>query len=199
VQPVRHFGALGGSEQIIDPAMTGQSFATPTDDQLSWRDASPPPGRLPVHLVAFVQHGVAPILGVRGIDGRPLVGSGVACRVREASVVRLFLDCARNAPLLEAVGAGSAVAATFSRARDHRSIQLKAASARLCAPEPEDLPEIARQCAILSEELVDLGYTRAQALAYTAFDAEGLAVVEFRPDRVFTQTPGPGAGAELRR
>jgi len=179
--------------------MNQHGYATPTDDQQSWRDASPAPGRLPLHLVAFVQGGVAPILGVRAIDGRPLVGSGVGCRVRQATVVRLFVDCARNGPLLEAVEAGSAVAATFSRARDHRSIQLKAPSARLREPEPEDLPEIARQCAILSDELVALGYTRAQALAYTAFDPAGLAVVEFRPDRVFTQTPGPGAGAELRR
>lgn len=179
--------------------MTAHSYATPTDDQISWREACPAPGRLPVHLVAFVQGGVAPILGVRGTDGRPLVGSCVACRVREASLVRVFLDCARHAPLLEAIGAGSAVAVTFSSARDHRSIQMKAASAQLRDPEPEDLPEITRQCTILASELVDLGYTRMQAISYTGFDPAGLAVVEFRPDRVFTQTPGPGAGAELRR
>ncbi|ADZ71009.1 hypothetical protein SL003B_2585 [Polymorphum gilvum SL003B-26A1] len=149
--------------------------------------------------MAFVQSGVAPILGVKGIDDRPLVGSGVACRVREMSVVRLFLDCARNAPLLAAVEAGSAVAATFSSARDHRSIQIKAASARLDSPESEDLSEIARQCAILRHELVTLSYTPGQARDYTAYDPGGLAVVEFRPERVFTQTPGPGAGAELRR
>ncbi len=179
--------------------MTQQGHATPADDQLKWRDANFAAGRLPVHLVAFVQAGVAPILGVRGMNGRPLVGSGVACRVREMSLVRLFADCARNAMLLEAIEAGSAVAATFSRARDHRSIQLKASSARLREPEAEDLPEIARQCAALADELINLGYTRAQALAYTAFDPDGLAVVEFRPKRIFTQTPGPGAGAELLR
>lgn len=179
--------------------MTAQGYATPTDDQATWRDASPPPGRLPLHMVAFLQGGVAPILGVRGVDGRPLVGSAAACRVREAMVVRLFLDRARNAPLLLAVRAGSAIAATFSSARDHRSIQLKAPSALVGDPEPEDLPEITRQCVILSDELMDLGYTRAQALAYVAFDPACLAVVEFQPDRVFTQTPGPGAGAELRR
>lgn len=194
------FGAVDQLKKGPAPAfMTQHGYATPTDDMNSWRGASPAPGQLPLHLVAFVQGGVAPILGVRGTDGRPLVGSGVACSVREAIVVRLFVASARNAPLLEAVKAGSAVAATFSRARDHRSIQLKAPSARLYDPEPEDLPEISRQCAILSDELVELGYTRAQALAYTAFDPVALAVVEFRPDRVFTQTPGPGAGAELRR
>lgn len=92
-----------------------------------------------------------------------------------------------------------AIAATFSRARDHRSIQLKAASAVQREAESADLPEIARQSTILRDELVALGYTRAQAIAYTAFDPSDLAVVEFTPERVFTQTPGPGAGAELRR
>jgi hypothetical protein len=150
-------------------------------------------------LVAFLQGGVAPIMGVRGADGRPLVGSAVACRVEGMRVVRVFLDRGRNAALVEAVALGSAVAATFSRARDHRSIQLKAHSAALREPESADLPEIARQCTILRDELVDLGYTRPQAAAYTAFDATALSVVEFVPERIFTQTPGPGAGAELLR
>ncbi|NKX44638.1 hypothetical protein [Roseicyclus persicicus] len=179
--------------------MAGPTYATPTGDQAAWRDASPKPGCLPIDLVAFVQGGVAPILGVRTPDGRPLVGSAVACRVREMRVLRVFVERRRHEALLGAVAAGSAIAATFSRARDHRSIQVKAPAAQLGDPSPDDLPEIARQCGLLLDELLELGYTRPQAIAYTAFDPDGLAVVEFIPERAFTQTPGPGAGAELRR
>lgn len=179
--------------------MSGPTYATPTGDHAAWREARSAPGCLPMDIVAFLQGGVAPILGVRSVDGRPLVGSAAACRVQETRIVRVFLDRGRNAALLKAVATGSAVAATFSRARDHRSIQLKATSAVLREAESADLPEIARQCTILRDELVALGYTRAQAIAYTAFDPSDLAVVEFTPERVFTQTPGPGAGAELRR
>lgn len=179
--------------------MSGPNYATPTGDQAAWREARSAPGCLPMDIVAFVQGGVAPFLGVRSVEGRPLVGSATACRVEAMRVVRVFLDRGRNAALLEAVATASAIAATFSRARDHRSIQLKAPSAVLREAESADLPEIARQCTILREELEALGYTRAQAIAYTAFDPFDLAAVEFTPERVFTQTPGPGAGAELRR
>lgn len=179
--------------------MSSQSYATPTADLDAFRKAESAAGILPPDLVAFLQGGVAPILGVRTADGRPLVGSATACRIREARLVQVFLDRHRNAPLLDAIRAGSAIAATFSRARDHRSIQLKAPSARLRDMDSADLPEIARQCTILRDELIDLGYTRPQAAAYSGFDPAALAVVEFLPQRVFTQTPGPGAGAELRR
>lgn len=179
--------------------MAGHNYATPSGDQAAWRDARPEPGCLPLDLVAFVQSGVAAILGVRSLDGRPLVGSATACRVQEMRVLRVYVDKNRNGPLLEAVDRGSAVAATFSSARDHKSIQVKAARAQLHEAEGADLCEIARQCAILRDELVELGYTRPQANAYTDFDATALAVVTFVPERVFTQTPGPGAGAELLR
>lgn len=178
--------------------MERQSYATPTDDQMAWRDARPGQGLLPAHLVAFVQCGVDTILGARREDGRPIVGAGVGCRVLDAGVVRVFVPSSHNADLLAAFRSGSAVAATFSRARDHRSIQLKAAGAQVQDAQPDDYCEIARQCALATDDLVELGYTRAQAGAYYAYAPSDLAVVAFRPDRVFTQTPGPGAGAELK-
>ena len=179
--------------------MPDQSYATPTDDQMAWRDASAEPGTLPTHLVAFLQCGVDPILGARRADGRPLVGAGVGCRVADKNIVRVFVPFRQNTELLEALRSGSAVAATFSRARDHRSIQLKATTAGVDEPHPDDLCEIARQCAIATDELVKLGYTRIQATSHHAYEPGDLKVVSFRPERVFTQTPGPGAGAELKR
>jgi hypothetical protein len=114
-------------------------------------------------------------------------------------MVRVFVPLSPNMNLLEALRQGSAVAATFSRARDPRSIQLKAMTAGVDEPLPDDLCEIARQCAIATDELVKLGYTRIQAASHHAYEPGDLKVVSFRPERVFTQTPGPGAGAELKR
>lgn len=179
--------------------MAGQSYATPTDDQKAWRDAAPASGQLPAHLVAFLQGGVAATLGARTAEARPIVGAGIACRVSSMSLVRVLVPRRPNAGLLEAIRGGSAIAATFSRARDHRSIQLKAAAAVIMDPLADDMCEAARQCAIFADELVELGYTRPQARAYVAYDPADLVSVEFRPDRIFTQTPGPGAGAELPR
>lgn len=179
--------------------MATLAYATPTDDQVAWRDAAPADGRLPPHLVAFLQGGVAVTLGARGIDGRPVLGAGVACRVGGMVDVRVLLPESLNAGLIAAVRTGSAVAATFSRARDHRSIQLKASRAVVRAAAEDDASEAARQGALLADELVELGYTRGQAEAYAYCGASDLVSLEFRPDRIYTQTPGPGAGAELQR
>ena len=178
--------------------MASTSYATPTDDQIAWREA----GRtdlLPAHLVAFLQGGVAVTLGARSAGGRPVVGEGVGCRVEGMVDVRVLLSRATNAAFIEAVERGSAVAATFSRARDHRSIQLKAMRARIRETAPDDFIEAERQCALLADELVELGYMPLQAKAYAHCGTSDLVSLEFRPERVFTQTPGPGAGAELPR
>lgn len=179
--------------------MTKSSYATPTDDQIAWRDAGCTSAILPAHIVAFVQSGVTATLGVRGPDGRPIVGVGVACRVRDMIDVRVLLSRNMNASLIGAVQQGSAVSATFTSARDHRSIQLKTHRADIREILPDDPSEAARQSAILAEELIELGYTRIQADAYAFRETTDLVSLEFRADRVFTQTPGPGAGAELPR
>lgn len=178
--------------------MSHTAYATPTDDQVSWREADHT-HLLPAHIVAFLQGGVSVTLGGRSATGRPVIGVGVACRVRDMSEVRVLFSRSVNLPLMEAFKNGSAVAATFSRARDHRSIQLKAARACIADTEPSDHSEAARQSAILAEELMELGYTRLQAEAYAFCHAADLGAVTFRPERVFTQTPGPGAGAELHK
>lgn len=180
------------------PKMAIPSYATPTDDLIAWRDA----GRtdvLPAHLVAFLQGGVAVTLGARSNSGRPIVGAGVACRVAAITGVRVLLSPSANSDFIEAVKNGSAVAVTFSRARDHRSIQLKVMHANICDAAPDDFIEAERQCALLADELVELGYTRLQANAYAHCGTSDLVSLEFTPERMFTQTPGPGAGAELKK
>lgn len=178
--------------------MSTPAYATPTDDQISWREADHS-SLLQPHLVAFLQGGVTVSLGARAAGGRPVIGVGVACRVTGSDELRVLVSREANRPLLEAVAAGSALAATFSRARDHRSIQIKTSFASIQDIESGDPSEAARQSALLADDLMELGYSRLQAEAYAFRGAADLVALAFRPERVFTQTPGPGAGAELRR
>lgn len=113
--------------------------------------------------------------------------------------VRVLMSQSANASLIEAVMNGSAVAATFSRPRDHRSIQLKASGASIRSMASDDLCEANRQTALLADDLVELGCRRIQAEAHAFCGTTDLVSLEFRPERLFTQTPGPGAGAELPR
>lgn len=178
--------------------MSTPSYATPMDDQISWREADHS-SLLPPHLVAFLQAGVSVTLGARTAAGRPVIGIGVACRVRGTEELSVLVPRETNRPLLEAVAAGSALAATFSSARDHRSIQIKTSVAQIEDIDSGDPSEAARQSALLADNLMELGYSRLQAEAYAFCGAADLVALDFRPERVFTQTPGPGAGAELRR
>ena len=179
--------------------MPVSDHTSPSQDLAAWQASRAESGILTADLVALIQGGVAVSMGVRSTDGRPLVGSGVAARIERSGTVRALISETRNRALLDALAAGSPIAATFSRARDHRSIQVKAPRAQIAALRPGDLCEVARQCAVLADELVELGYTRPQAEAYHAHDPDDLVSVEFLPERVFTQTPGPGAGTEMSR
>lgn len=191
-------GAINSPRSSDSPNMSTKTYATPIDDQISWREADHAK-LLPAHIVAFLQGGVTATLGARSLRGRPVIGVGIACRVNDMADVRVLLPKHVNLPLLEAVAGGSAIAATFSRARDHRSIQLKASRACIGEATSADHNEASRQRAILADELIELGYTRVQADAYAFCGATDLVSLEFRPERVFSQTPGPGAGAELQK
>ncbi len=148
-------------------------------------------------LAAFCESGVSIIVGARAADGWPRAGMALAARVEAGGGVRLVLREPANRALLAAVGRGAGLAATFSRPRDHRSIQLKAAGGRVGPSGPEDAAEAARQAGILCEALQSVGYRAAFARLYCAFRPDELAAIAFRPEAAFVQTPGPGAGSAL--
>jgi len=152
---------------------------------------------LTAELADFLQSGVSIILGAVGSDGRPVAAVGLACRVDREGVVRVVVRQPATAPVLAAVTAGSAIAATFSRPATHRSIQLKAAEARIVAMVKDDNASAAAQSSTFRQELIGVDHDEVFASLFVAHDPAELLVLTFRPERAFVQTPGPGAGAEL--
>jgi hypothetical protein len=149
-------------------------------------------------LAAVAQNGAAISIASCTRDGHPIVGFGVGCSISSDGTVRVLLSRASNARLLEAILAGGAVAVTFTSARDHTSFQVKASRAVHSESCPDDRPEIERQATLLREGLVELGFSPDQATGYTAYDLDQLGSIVLRPERVFSQTPGPGAGTEIK-
>jgi hypothetical protein len=49
----------------------------------------------------------------------------------------------------------------------------------------------------MRDELIGGGYSPAFSAAYVAHEPKEIVAVELSPDRIFVQTPGPGAGSEL--
>lgn len=158
---------------------------------------SPSAPTLPAELRVLAQGGCGVAVASCGAGGAPVLGLGVGCRLGRDGIVRILLPRKPNAALLDALDRGAPVAVTFTATRDHSSFQIKAATARLCPACSDDLPEMDRQTALFQDGLVEIGYSRVQAEGYSAHDPEDLVALELRPERVFTQTPGPGAGTEL--
>ena len=148
-------------------------------------------------LAAFMQSGIAVDLATVASGLHPIAGLALACRIDPTGTVGVLLCKPANLALLEAIAQGGPVAVTFTRPRDHRSIQIKAKSARITSVRADDPPEVARQCAGLRDELIGAGYSPAFSAAYVAYEPKEVVAVELSPDRIFVQTPGPGAGSEL--
>lgn len=181
---------------------SGPVPATPAGDLAAWERQRPVEGAAPLltpDLVALAQSGVNVSLGTLGPEGRPLSGLAVGCRVRPGGTLRILLSRVANAAFLAALREGRPVAATFTAAPDHRAFQAKAESATIHPVGSDDLPEMDRQCALLRDGLVEIGFSPELAQGFAGFDPDSLIAIELVPARVFTQTPGPGAGAELAR
>ncbi|MCF1709337.1 hypothetical protein L0V05_10955 [Tabrizicola sp. J26] len=179
---------------------TYQSPASPQDEaRLRQRSAHAfgPENPLTEELVTFLQSGISILIGTVEPNGVPLPRLAHGCRVTDIGTVRVILCRRAAARTIEAIDAGQPVAATFSRPEDHRSIQLKARSARVVSVEQEDVKATARQSGHFADVLAEFIFAREFAEAYVGYWPELLGVIEFTPDQAFVQTPGPGAGAAL--
>lgn len=154
-------------------------------------------GLLTEEIVEFCQSGVSVVLAARLSDGRPIAGLALACRIDPDGNIFIFLRKPANGALMAALDAGSAIAATFSEPRTHRSIQIKGTSARLVEPMPGDRELIARQCRIFYDELVNANYPVRFSSYYCAYSDRETGALTFVPKSAFVQTPGPGAGSLL--
>ncbi|TCD16135.1 hypothetical protein [Oricola cellulosilytica] len=177
---------------------THERPATPEEDIARYREGKTTlRGVLTTDLIELAQAGASIILGCRSSDGYPVAGNGLACRVDQAGKIRVLFGRAGNEPLLSALEAGSGIAVTFGRVRDHRGFQVKARSAAIRPAGPDDTPEIARQLAVFCGELVDIGYAPPIAEGLTAWEPDDVLAMEFFPVSAYVQTPGPGAGSPL--
>lgn len=154
-------------------------------------------GVLTQELAEFCQSGVSIVIAASTADGLPIAGVARACRITPGGRMRILLSARANMALLGALARGSAFAATFSAPRNHRSIQIKALSARQVDPTVGELDEVERQVRTFTSELVFVSYTPRFAGAYTGYSLDDIVAIEFSPHEAFVQTPGPGAGEHL--
>ncbi|GAB4363189.1 MAG: hypothetical protein Kow0026_27550 [Oricola sp.] len=168
------------------------------DIDLAARRAVAAEGVLTPELEAFCQGGVSVVLAASLRGEPPVAGIGYGCRVLPGGRMRILLQRAANAPLLDLARRGAGLAATFSQPFTHRSIQVKGSGAVVAEPGRDDLSRAVRQADGLRRELVEVQYAPDFAAAYCTVDEADLAAIDITLDSAFVQTPGPGAGAELK-
>ncbi len=163
----------------------------------------------PVREGALLDEGAAAFLHRPGIsitaasrDERnvPRIGRCLGCRVTaDRRKVTVFIPSEQYQAFFGALAASRAIAVVFSYPTTHQTLQLKGIDAAVGPIAAGDAELVARHVDNFVEELGGLGYPRDAVGTSQWCDPAELRAVTFTPSAAFEQTPGPGAGAPLRR
>jgi len=147
----------------------------------------------------FLQSGVSINVAGRGVDNSLSVSRAFGCLVSEdRCTVTIYSFSEHCEQLLKHIAENGVIAVVFSKPSSNETLQLKSTSARWCPLKERDLAAMAAWRRVFTEELLGLGYPPnfVQAMAPQAGDtAVGIC---FKPEQVFSQTPGPNAGMKLK-
>lgn len=157
------------------------------------------PTLIDAELAAFMESGTSLNLASCNRALVPSVARAIGCRVTEGGrVVRLLVSQQHAAKVLDHIGETGRVAMVASRPSTHRTVQLKADTARIEHACEADLAAVRRYLDSFPAELAPMHYEPGMIRAFlTCPDADVRAVV-FTPCAAFSQTPGSGAGRELK-
>jgi hypothetical protein len=150
---------------------------------------------LPADLVDFLESGVSILVGTRDASLRPETLRAMGAVVDPGrSKVTLYVPQATGKSTLANLVDNGLIAVTFSRALDHRSIQIKGPCTRVRESDETDRAHQERYRALFIEGLAIVGLPRriSERAAYWPSMAVDIAVTE-----LYEQTPGPQAGVRL--
>lgn len=137
----------------------------------------------------------ASVAASEGPGGRSTLVRVLGSHARaDGEQLRLLVDREQATELLRCVAENGRLAAVYSEPLSHRTLQIKAADARVLRVEPDDLAHAARHLALFAGAIGAVGWPRAYAEALLHADPSRVAVLACTPQAVFRQTPGPRAG-----
>jgi hypothetical protein len=146
-------------------------------------------------IIDFVESGISVLVGTRSDRLLPNCCRGVAARYdRDAAELIVFLPAAIAAQNLADLEHNRRIAVCFSRAIDHRSLQLKGDVKSIEPADEDDRRTILQYRRAFTEAWGTIGIPPRITLRVAHWPAHRIRV---RVDAIFNQTPGPGAGATL--
>lgn len=150
---------------------------------------------IPEELADFVASGVSVLVGTRDAAWAPDAVRGMGARVEAAGrELSVFLPCATAGTSLANLTDNGRIAVCFSRAADHRSIQVKGRVVAISPADDEDHRAIDRYRNLLVDSWSFVGVPRRLTLRMAAWPA---VTVRFTVDALYEQTPGPVAGTPI--
>jgi len=128
----------------------------------------------------------------------PTIARGKGCRVvaGDERRLRVYVSATQAAEFLANIRNNKLISVTFSLPLSHRTLQFKGSDARVDSIQPSERVLMQSYADALAESFRPLGFLDDFARALLSSPSDEVAV-EFSPTDVFSQTPGPNAGARL--
>jgi hypothetical protein len=146
----------------------------------------------------MMERGVSCIVSSCSAELHPSIMRALGTTVAEGGrEVTVFLARSQSRQLLQDIRDTGRLAVVFSEPYSHRSVQLKARSARIRSAHEGDVPSLQRYVASMEHELERIGIAPRLTRAMLSQQLDDLAAVSFVPEEAFDQTPGPRAGSAL--
>jgi glutamine amidotransferase PdxT len=148
--------------------------------------------------IAMVDKGVSTIVGSCGANMRPSVMRALGSSITPGGEsVTVYLSCKQSGQLLLDVAATGRIAVVFSEPFSHRTLQVKAAKARIRAAQASDEALLLRYLAAMEGGIARVGFEARFTRAMLAVNLEDVVAISFEPEEAYDQTPGPKAGTAL--
>jgi len=147
-------------------------------------------------LACFLEHGLSITVATRDDELQPDGATAWAALVDgDRTHLTVFLYEKAVPPVLRNLEQHSEIAVLFDRPTEHRACQLKGRFVSSRPGRAAERSQVERQVEAFREELEAIGIPRAMTAGWSYWPC---VAIRFRVERLFEQTPGPGAGEPMR-
>lgn len=151
--------------------------------------------KLDSEMAAFLQEGLPAHIATRNAQLEPAGARVTAIKVdADAEHVTVYLPAIAAQPLLEDLRDNGHLAVVLARPIDERSCQVKGRFVESWVPDAAEEAFARQQFDLALAAVERVGIPRAGSAAWQMLPC---VAVRFRAEALFTQTPGPNAGARL--
>lgn len=112
--------------------------------------------------------------------------------------ITVWLHRGQAAPVLADVAATGAISAVFNVPATLETLQVKGSDASIRPATPADAEWLAVHVANMVREIALVHFDERFVRAAFEYDIADLVAIDFTLNAIFTQTPGPQAGAALK-